>query len=210
MPKTATIELKPRKTPVQARSSASVEAICEAAIQVLLAVGKERLTTTRVAERAGVSVGTLYQYFPNKSALLQAVLRAHLDNVYDAVAAACESAKGRPLGAMADALVESFLTAKMKHEATSRALYYISDDVGGAEIARANAARGAKIVAAMLATAREPLREDPQIIAATVMAAMSGVSRRMIESENSPKKMQAMRQELGVMVQAYLRSCADK
>jgi AcrR family transcriptional regulator len=60
------ITLEPRKTPVQERSTVTVEAIYEATFQVLLAVGPDRLTTTRVAERAGVSVGTLYQYFPNK------------------------------------------------------------------------------------------------------------------------------------------------
>ena len=70
MPIRAQALLDPRKSPVQARSTASVEAILDATIQVLLAVGIERLTTTRVALRAGVSVGTLYQYFPNKSALL--------------------------------------------------------------------------------------------------------------------------------------------
>jgi AcrR family transcriptional regulator len=51
---------EPRKLPVQARSAASVEAILKATIQVLLKAGKENLTTTRVAARAGVSVGTLY------------------------------------------------------------------------------------------------------------------------------------------------------
>ena len=69
--------LKPRKTPTQARSAATVDAIFEATIQVLLAAGGQRLTTTRVAERAGVSVGTMYQYFPNKQALLYAVVHQH-------------------------------------------------------------------------------------------------------------------------------------
>jgi hypothetical protein len=61
--------LDPRKSPVQARSTASVDAILEATVQVLLDLGKERLTTTRVASRAGVSVETLYQYFPNRIAV---------------------------------------------------------------------------------------------------------------------------------------------
>jgi AcrR family transcriptional regulator len=71
---------QPRKTPIQARSAATVEAIVEATIQVLLAVGLDRLTTTRVAERAGVSVGTLYQYYPNKQSLLFALLKNHTDS----------------------------------------------------------------------------------------------------------------------------------
>ena len=63
--------------PVQKRPGLTVEAIAETTIQVLLAVGLDRSTTTRVAERAGVSVGTLYQYYPNKQALLYAVLEVH-------------------------------------------------------------------------------------------------------------------------------------
>jgi len=81
LPQRSQVRLEPRKSPVQARSTASVEAILQATIQVLLDVGKERLTTTKVALRAGVSVGTLYQYFPNKSALLQAALKCHLSDV---------------------------------------------------------------------------------------------------------------------------------
>ena len=81
MPLHSHVVLEPRKSPVQARSAASVDAILEATIQVLLNVGKERLTMTRVALRAGVSVGTLYQYFPNKSALLQAALKRRLTEV---------------------------------------------------------------------------------------------------------------------------------
>jgi AcrR family transcriptional regulator len=80
---------EPRKTPVQQRSTVTVEAISEATIQVLLAVGLDRLTTTRVAERAGVSVGTLYQYFPTQQALLNAVLKVYSIQVAEAVEHAC-------------------------------------------------------------------------------------------------------------------------
>ena len=59
-----------RKSPQQARSNELVTAILEAAIQVLAKEGARRFTTTRVAERAGVSVGSIYQYFPNKAAIL--------------------------------------------------------------------------------------------------------------------------------------------
>src|ERR1700686_732667 len=99
---------EPRKTPVQARSTVTVEAISEATIQVLLSHGTDRLTTTRVAERAGVSVGTLYQYDPNKQSLLFAVLQDHLDKVSAAVEAAWERARGKPLTEMVKDVVEEF------------------------------------------------------------------------------------------------------
>ncbi|WP_420133595.1 TetR family transcriptional regulator [Rhodopseudomonas sp.] len=62
--------LSTRKQPQQARSAELVAAILEAAIQVLAKEGAQRFTTARVAEKAGVSVGSLYQYFPNKAAIL--------------------------------------------------------------------------------------------------------------------------------------------
>ncbi|WCM29441.1 TetR family transcriptional regulator [Sphingomonas sp. QA11] len=59
-----------RKQPKQARSNDLVAAVLDAAVQVLATEGAQRFTTARVAERAGVSVGSLYQYFPNKAAIL--------------------------------------------------------------------------------------------------------------------------------------------
>ena len=59
-----------RRKPKQARSNDLVAAILEAALQVLEKEGAQRFTTTRVAERAGVSVGSVYQYFPNKASIL--------------------------------------------------------------------------------------------------------------------------------------------
>src|SRR6478752_2632826 len=59
-----------RKQPQQARSAELVSAILDAAVQVLTKEGAQRFTTARVAEKAGVSIGSLYQYFPNKAAIL--------------------------------------------------------------------------------------------------------------------------------------------
>src|SRR6516225_6749096 len=106
------VAFEPRKTPIQARSAVTVEAISEATIQVLLSHGAERLTTTRIAARAGVSVGTLYQYYPNKHSLLFAVLEHHLNKVAGRVEAACESARHKPLAEMIKEMVEAFVDAQ--------------------------------------------------------------------------------------------------
>jgi AcrR family transcriptional regulator len=198
----------PRKSPVQARSNASVEAMHEATIQVLLSVGKERLTTTKVAARAGVSVGTLYQYFPNKNSLLQSVLRKHMEEVTRALEVACAKQRGAALEQMAGALVEEFLGAKLKDVEASKALYYVSDDVGGAEIVRQLGARGVKAIAEMFHSSGARFNEDTQVMAATVMAAMSGVSRRMLEASKLPETLEAMTEGLQVMVRAYVNACA--
>lgn len=63
-------EISLRKQPKQARSAELVAIILEAASQVLAKEGAQRFTTARVAEKAGVSIGSLYQYFPNKAAIL--------------------------------------------------------------------------------------------------------------------------------------------
>ncbi len=72
-------KLKPRKNPKQERARQTVEAILEAAAQVFEAMGYARGTTDRIAARAGVSVGSLYQYFPNKDAILVALAERHVE-----------------------------------------------------------------------------------------------------------------------------------
>jgi AcrR family transcriptional regulator len=106
LPQRSQVLLEPLKSPVQAGSAASVDAILQATIQVLLNAGKERLTTTRVALRAGVSVGTLHQYFPNKSVLLQAALKRHLAEVTEAVEVVCKEQEDKTLRQMATAVVD--------------------------------------------------------------------------------------------------------
>lgn len=75
-----------RKKPRQARAEATIEAIVEAAAQVLQREGEEALSTAKIAERAGVSIGSLYQYFPNKEAVLLALIRRERDQIGAAIA----------------------------------------------------------------------------------------------------------------------------
>ncbi|WP_395444929.1 helix-turn-helix domain-containing protein [Caulobacter sp. UC70_42] len=70
MPDHPSPRISSRKQPKQARSTELVAAILEAAVQVLTKEGAARFTTARVADKAGVSVGSVYQYFPNKAAIL--------------------------------------------------------------------------------------------------------------------------------------------
>ena len=66
--------LDPRKTPAQTRSAATVAAVLEAAARILETGGLAGYTTNAVARRAGVSIGSLYQYFPNKDAITRALI----------------------------------------------------------------------------------------------------------------------------------------
>ena len=201
---------EPRKTPQQERSIASVQAILQATVQVLLMVGRVKLTTTSVAQRAGVSVGTLYQYFPNKSALLQALLKQHLDGVADAVEKACQSLRGASLAAMAEGITSAFVEAKFRNIETSVALYAVSGDVEGKRIAGEMHARAVKAIAALLETVH-PLRiAEPVLAASTLLSAMAGVSRGMLEAGVKRDTMAVLERELTQLARAYLQASAVK
>jgi AcrR family transcriptional regulator len=208
LPQRSQVVLEPRKSPVQARSAASVQAILQATIQVLLKGGKERLTTTRVALRAGVSVGTLYQYFPNKRALLQAALKCHLAEVTEAVELVCEKQEGEPHRQMVAALITTFLHAKMRDAKTSVALYSLSSDVDGAKIVQQMGIRFNEAIVRMLKSSREPVATDPQLVASILHGMMVGVSRRMLESGAAEKEGDALRRELIAVACAYLDACS--
>ncbi len=72
---------KPRKTAAQARSRATVDALLEATARILVREGFDKASTNRIAEVAGVSIGSLYQYFPCKEALVAGVIERHQQQV---------------------------------------------------------------------------------------------------------------------------------
>ena len=187
-----------------------MQAILQATIQVLLKAGNERLTTTRVALQAGVSVGTLYQYFPNKRALLQAALKRHLAEVAEAVELVCKKQEGEPLRQMVTALVTTFFLAKMRDAKTSVALYSVSSDVDGAKIVQQMGIRFNEAIVRMLKSPGDPVVTDPRLVASILQGMMVGVSRRMLESGATEKEGDALRRELIVVACAYLDACSAR
>jgi AcrR family transcriptional regulator len=77
----ARLQTKPRKQAIQARSRTTVDVILKATARILIAEGYDRASTNKVAARAGVSIGSLYQYFPGKEALVAALLERHLEEM---------------------------------------------------------------------------------------------------------------------------------
>ena len=101
----------PRKQPVQKRSRMTVDTLLEATAQVLVSSGYERASTDAIAARAGVSIGTLYQYFPNKASLVAALIRQHVDEVLYLVETALAEHEGSPLDTTLRALVRAGIEA---------------------------------------------------------------------------------------------------
>ncbi|MCZ8252147.1 MAG: TetR/AcrR family transcriptional regulator [Hylemonella sp.] len=200
-PKTS---LSPRKKPVQSRSTHTVEAIFDATIQVLLAVGVEGLTTTRVAERAGVSVGTLYQYFPHKQALLAAVLERHLLGVVEAAEQACRANRGRTVLEISAALVEAFVRAKFSDADASRALYAVAPAVGGEELVTRLTQRGQIMLCEVLASASDRTFNQLATVSYVVSTALIGPIQGLLTSHAQTTTVEHVRDQLSAMIGAYL------
>jgi AcrR family transcriptional regulator len=206
MAKAALLELEPRKTPQQSRSVATVEAIHDATIQVLLKNGADRLNTVNVAQRAGVSVGTLYQYFPNKQALLFAVLERHLLVVAKAVEDACAANHFQPLEVMVEELVNRYVDAKLLDRDTSLALYRVAAQAGGNLILDRIQKRCLVAMTNMLQTANLPAAADVNYMVHMIYLTMAGTLRGHLES-NAPLRMTGkLREHLTKLVIAYCRA----
>ncbi len=102
---------KPRKHASQRRSRATVDALIEATARILVRDGFDKASTNRIAEKAGVSVGSLYQYFPSKEALVTAVMKRHGQELMQIVRRALAEAATLPMEQAVRTLVVAAIEA---------------------------------------------------------------------------------------------------
>jgi len=113
----------PKKKPKQSRSKVTFDAILVASTYILERDGWAAFTTNRVAERAGVNIASLYQYFPNKEAIVEALRQAHVEASRAAVIAASADVLD-PIAAMARALIAAHRVSPGLHRVLTDELPY--------------------------------------------------------------------------------------
>ncbi|MCM2397847.1 TetR/AcrR family transcriptional regulator [Rhizobium sp. S95] len=198
--------LRPRKSPVQSRSTATIDALQAAAIQVLARYGLSGTTTTRIAERAGTSIGSLYQYYPNRDALIAAVLERHLNAMADAIDEACRQQKGMRVAEMASSLVSAFLAVKLSDPVQAKALYAVASERGGPELVARVYSRTVEAIASMIASASDASFADPSLSAAIAFDAMAGPVRSVLEGYTANGVQDSLHLHLVRLVTAYLQT----
>lgn len=144
------MEFEPRKEPSQERSRALVEALVEATARILAAEGADSLTTNRVAEVAGVSIGSLYQYFPNKSALIAALVERELEADVSEVQFMLESSREMPLTEIFKTLVAGIVSSMEGRRTLHAELLPLVDELRRAELVRRRRDEMTSVVMALL------------------------------------------------------------
>ena len=119
-------KISPRKSPKQDRSQVLVEAILTAAARILVRSGYDGSTTNKIAEVAGVSIGSLYQYFPNKEALIGALIERQLGRHKELLQAKLRENEGRPFEELIDVIIQVVVELFMDNRALLRSLFELA------------------------------------------------------------------------------------
>jgi len=172
---------KGRKKPKQERSKATVEAIVEATGQIFEKKGYRKTTTTSVAERAGVSVGSLYQYFPDKQVLIAAFFERRLEQDVEFMQAIVARGGGRSplelLGIAAEEMVRLYREDRQLYAGVVDVLALMeqTDEV------RAGLTRAVQLAATFLRSEPELLGDrDPELLALLIFHALRGAMNAVI------------------------------
>lgn len=186
-----------------------MEAILEAAARVFAARGYHGTNTNRIAERAGVSVGSLYEYFPNKDAILVALVDAHIRDALGRIVAALDAlaTEALPLGEIVRRLVHEVIALHAERPGLHQVLL---DDAPlppstREALAHAEAAVGQRI-RALLAAHPDARVPDPDLAARIVVRAAEALAHDHAarEPDASPGEARAYAEEVSVLLCAYL------
>lgn len=211
----AAAALRPRKSPLQARSRATVEAILEAAARVFAALGYAGTTTNKVAIRAGVSIGSLYEYFPSKDALLVALIERHMtagEEILSAATPALEALRVSPNASLAR-VVEGIVRTMVEFHAHDRELHRVLfEETPLPPALRERLTRTEQVVAARIAEAIRGHSElrvgDVELAAAVVVQTVEGLTHRMVLHGELGVATDRWVEEISRLVIAYLTTPA--
>ncbi|MGO8142251.1 TetR family transcriptional regulator [Rhizobium leguminosarum] len=193
-----------RKQPKQARSAELVAAILDAAAQVLAREGAQRFTTARVAERAGVSIGSLYQYFPNKAAILFRLQSDEWRQTTDMLGGILADVQRPPLERLRR-LVHAFLRSECEEAAMRVALHDAAPLYRDAPEAQAARASGDRIVELFMQEVLPSAPEGMRVLVGDLITTTLGtVGKQFSESPRSLAEIDAYSDAMADMFCAYL------
>jgi AcrR family transcriptional regulator len=199
-------QISSRKQPKQARSAELVAAVLEAAAQVLAKEGAQRFTTARVAEKAGVSIGSLYQYFPNKAAILFRLQSDEWRQTGDLLQGILEDVR-KPPSERLRILVHAFIRSECEEAEMRVALNDAAPLYRDAPEARKAKASGRRAVGVFM---QEALPKAAPAIRATagelVATTLAVVGKHFSESRRSAAEIAAYADAMADMLCAYLGS----
>lgn len=201
------VDVKPRKSPRQARAKATVDAIVEATTQVLLEDGYDRFTTARAAERAGVSIGSLYQYFPNKAALVSAVIERCCERFLAAFDAALSGRQHASLADSVSAIVHVGLRAHHLTPELHKLVNDLTPRIGVGDRTSAVSLAITAAIASMLRKHEHEIAPDIDIPAAAIMieTTLEGLSHRSVTSHPVHLQGERLAGEAMRLIMGYLK-----
>lgn len=195
-----------RKQPRQARSTELVAAILQAAIQVLAKEGAARFTTARVAEKAGVSVGSVYQYFPNKAAILFRLQSDEWRQTTTLLRGVLEDVERPPLERLRT-LVHTFIRSECEEAEIRVALGDAAPLYRDAPEAQDAKAAGVGIVQSFMREVLPEVSEATRVLAGDLIkATLSQVGKDFSESPRTPDEITVYADAMADMFCAYLAS----
>lgn len=204
----ASPRISSRKQPRQARSTELVAAILEAAVQVLAKEGAARFTTARVAEKAGVSVGSVYQYFPNKAAILFRLQTDEWRQTTDLLRAVLEDASRSPPQRVR-ALVHAFVRSECEEAQMRVALNDAAPLYRDAPEAQAVRVSGGDIVRVFMREALPAADEATRVLAGDLITTTLGqVGKAFSETPRTAEEIATYADAMADMFCAYLAALA--